>query len=340
MILLAMGSVLACDGEVTSPISERVPIRTAPTSTPQEPPTATPVSTLTAAASTSTPIPSPTAASTSAPQATAKTTLVTSGFTPTSELTITVSSIPGDLPRYDRDDWRHWNDEDGDCQNARHEVLIEESRAAVTYKDERECQVVTGEWFGAFTGTTVTDAGDLDIDHLVPLKNAHQSGGWAWTAERKEQYANSLADPIHLIAVTSSANRSKGAKGPDEWRPPYESYWCEYAVAWITVKRTWDLTATPPEAESLEEMLGTCASPPELTVIMSNPVSASGSPTPTPTQDPRPTPTGDATYDSCDEAVEAGEQRVRGSSGSGRGFPQEMVPSAGDGDGDGIVCEK
>ena len=87
-------------------------------------------------------------------------------------------------------------------------------------------------------------------------------------------------------------------------------------------------------------MLGTCASPPELTVITSNPVSDSVSPTPDPTQDPRPTPTGDATYDSCDEAEEAGEQRVRGSSGSGRGFPQEIVPSAGDGDGDGIVCEK
>ena len=147
VILLAMGSVLACDGEVTSPISERIPIRTAPTSTPQEPPTATPVSKPTATASTSTPIPSPTAASTPAPQPTANPTMVTSGFTSPSDLVITVSPIPGDLPPYDRDDWRQWTDEDGDCQNARHEVLVEESLAEVKYKSERECQVVTGEWY-------------------------------------------------------------------------------------------------------------------------------------------------------------------------------------------------
>ena len=266
--------------------------------------------------------------------------MVTSGFTSPSDLVITVSPIPGDLPPYDRDDWRQWTDEDGDCQNARHEVLVEESLAEVKYKSERECQVVTGEWYGAFTGTTVTEASKLDIDHLVPLANAHRSGGWAWTVARKEQYANRLADPVHLIAVTSSANRSKGAKGPNEWRPPDGSYWCEYAVAWITVKQTWELTATPPEAEALEEMLGTCASPPELTVIMSDPASAAASPTPTPSPEPTPSPAGDTVYDSCDEAEEAGEQRVRGSSGSGRGFPRAMVPSAGDGDGDGIVCER
>ena len=331
--LLAVGSVLACDGEVTSPISERVPITTAPTSTPLEPPTATPASTPTAApASTSTPTPSPTAPSTPAPRPKGNPTSVTSGFTPTSELVITVSSLPGDIPPYDRDDWRHWTDEDGDCQDARHEVLIEESRAAITYKNDRECQVVTGEWFGVFTGTTVTEAGDLDIDHLVPLKNAHQSGGWAWTPERKEQYANNLEYPGHLIAVTAGANRSKGAKSPDEWRPPNESYWCEYAVAWIAVKQTWELSATPQEAEALEEMLGMCASPPRLTV-------RPGEAPPAPAE-PTSNPTAADTYADCDEAEEAGEQRVQGTNGTGRGFPQSKVPSARDGDGDGIVCEK
>ena len=179
--LLAAGSMLACDSGTTTVTTERPADRPAPTSKPEEPPTSAP-----------TPTPSSTAAPTLAPEPVATSTATTSESTPPPELVIRVSSVLGDIPAYDRDDWRHWIDEDGDCQNARHEVLIEESQAAVTYRNDRECQVDTGQWFGTFTATTVTEASKLDVDHLVPLANAHQSGGWAWTPERKEQYANNL----------------------------------------------------------------------------------------------------------------------------------------------------
>ena len=109
-----------------------------------------------------------------------------------------------------------------------------------------------------FTGTTVTEATKLDIDHMVPLANAHHTGGHAWTPERKRAYANDLTSDAHLIAVTSSANRSKGARGPDQWRPPDEGYWCQYATDWVSIKTTWGLTATPAESEALSEMLKTC----------------------------------------------------------------------------------
>ncbi|MAG36010.1 MAG: hypothetical protein CL878_07190 [Dehalococcoidia bacterium] len=169
-----------------------------------------------------------------------------------------IATIRPDLPAYNRDEWRHWVDEDGDCQNTRNEVLIAESQADVTYKTERQCAVATGQWLGAFTGATVKTPGQLDIDHLVPLKHAHDSGGWAWDAERKRRYANDLLNPLHLIAVTASANRSKGAKGPDAWKPPNEAYWCEYALSWMSVKTFWELTVTPAEAAALREMLAAC----------------------------------------------------------------------------------
>ena len=187
----------------------------------------------------------------------------------------------------------------------------------VAFRSESECMVTEGEWFAAFTGTTVTNPGDLDIDHLVPLANAHRSGGWAWSPEQKREYANSLDDPDHLIAVTlQRANRSKGAKGPEEWRPPDESYWCEYATDWIRVKlNAWNLSATLAEADALMAMLATCDEPTELVTTIAA--------APTVVSIPTISPISDRVYSSCDEAEAAGEERMRGSSAGPRNEPTE-----------------
>ena len=99
----------------------------------------------------------------------------------------------------------------------------------MTFETDRQCRVESGRWYGAFTGAYFEDPGDVDVDHMVPLKNAHNSGGWAWSPAMKEEYANNLGDDDHLIAVQDRANQSKGARGPDEWMPPDKTYWCEYA---------------------------------------------------------------------------------------------------------------
>ena len=277
------------------------------------------------------PAPLPTVAATPMPTATVA---VTATAVPTGpQLTISVAPIPRDIPDYDRGEWRHWTDEDEDCQNARQEALIAESETPVKYTDEDRCRVASGLWLGPFTGESFTDPRSLDVDHMVPLANAHRSGGWAWSEDRKRDYANDLSYEAHLIAVKASANRSKGSKGPEGWKPPARAYWCQYAIDWITIKNAWDLTATGAEADALSEMLGTCEPSRSLAVVRVDPSHPEVTPT------PLTTPVSDKTYDSCDEAVEAEEPRVRGSQGSGRGFPAEMVPSARDGDGDGVVCE-
>ena len=172
-----------------------------------------------------------------------------------------------DLPAYDRKQWKHWLDDDRDCQNTRHEVLIEESVGDVTFKDDRRCKVAGGEWLALFTNTIVTDPGKLDVDHMVPLKNAHDSGGWAWEKLKKSAYANDLVYSGHLIAVTASANSRKGARGPDEWKPDNRDYWCDYAVDWLQIKADWRLSVTSPEMNALYTMLETCAAERPITVI-------------------------------------------------------------------------
>jgi hypothetical protein len=157
---------------------------------------------------------------------------------------------------YDRKLYKHWVDEDRDCQNARHEVLIAESSGEVSYKSSRGCSVISGVWSDPYSGNTYTDPSDLDIDHLVPLKEAHESGGWSWTAEQRRAYANDLSDEATLIAVDKRLNRQKGAKDPAEWMPPNRGYWQQYAQQWIAVKVRWGLTADAREIAILREILG------------------------------------------------------------------------------------
>ena len=157
-------------------------------------------------------------------------------------------------------------------------------------------------------------------------------------SQSKERYANYLDDPQHLIAVTASANRSKGARGPEQWNPEDRTYWCQYATDCINIKSTWELTVTQTELAGLNKMLSTCDEPPSLWVSHGSVPGVHRA-----TSTPEPSPTATATtikYNSCDAAQAAGETRVQGSKGNGRGFPEWMVPSARDGDGDGVVCEK
>ena len=149
----------------------------------------------------------------------------------------------------------------------------------------------------------------------------------------REEYANYLQEENHLIAVTKGANRSKGAKGPEEWGPPDLDYWCQYATDWTEVKARWGLTMTMRESEIVMDILGTCEDPPAVEVRKSLGTTMESLKL-EPTEEPV-----SSVYGSCEEATEAGEQRVQGSKGEGRGFPKAMVPSARDGDGDGVVCE-
>ncbi|MFF2721438.1 DUF1524 domain-containing protein [Streptomyces sp. NPDC058011] len=79
-----------------------------------------------------------------------------------------------------------------------------------------------GSWRSYYDDVEVTGAKGLDIDHVVPLAEAWNSGAHAWTPKRREAYANDLAAERSLVAVTAKTNRSKADRepGPYGCRPP------------------------------------------------------------------------------------------------------------------------
>jgi hypothetical protein len=147
-------------------------------------------------------------------------------------------------------------DANHDGCDARQEVLIAESTTPVQVTQPK-CKV-TGTWVSLYDAVTTTNARSLDIDHLVPLAEAWDSGASGWDDVRRLAYANNLDFADHLIAVTAHSNRAKGDQDPATWKPDARSSWCRYAISWTTVKIQWELTADDAELGALRDMLATC----------------------------------------------------------------------------------
>jgi hypothetical protein len=152
---------------------------------------------------------------------------------------------------YDRELFDHWIDADSDSCDTRCEVLEAERRVDLP-------GLPSGGWLSIYDGYSTPDASELDIDHVVALGEAWRSGAAGWDAARREAFANDLADPQALIAVTAATNRSKGARDPAVWQPPAQAAWCEFATAWATTKVRWGLTADQAEVDALRNMLRSC----------------------------------------------------------------------------------
>lgn len=156
---------------------------------------------------------------------------------------------------YNRNDWPHWIDSDGDCQDTRHELLIATSKTPVLFKTENQCRVLTGSWYDPYSGENFSDSTQLDLDHIIPLKWAHGHGGDKWPRERKKAFANDLDN---LLLVSASLNRQKGAKGLTEWLPPNHQYRCEYISKFIFVMDKYNLKFIPADKRIVKRMVNAC----------------------------------------------------------------------------------
>lgn len=182
---------------------------------------------------------------------------------------------------YSRAEWKHWSGTEGkSCWNTR-EVILErdaiegsvkyvdkakgvttESKEAcaigIPVKDGDKIKIETensGEWVLPYSGNKETTAGDIDIDHIIPLSNAARNGGQEWSAEKKEIFAN---DPDNLLATSAKENRSKGDKGPGKYMPPNKKYKCQYAKSFTAVAYKYDLSITESDEKELSKAIESC----------------------------------------------------------------------------------
>lgn len=203
---------------------------------------------------------------------------------------------------YDRGLFRHWTTVPGTGCSTRQVVLIDERKAGTV----RGCSVAGGSWVSAYDNVEVSNARSLDIDHMVPLKEAWLSGAWRWTPATRTAFANDLGYGMSLLAVTASTNRSKSDRDPAEWLPAVNR--CAYAKGWVGVKYRWRLSVDPAEKSALQRVLRGCsplmAVPP---LAARQTVDADAPPpAPPPTAEPGAGGVLDPRFDTCGEANAAG----------------------------------
>ncbi|MGA9750110.1 MAG: HNH endonuclease family protein [Nocardioides sp.] len=155
---------------------------------------------------------------------------------------------------YDRDLFDHWIDADGDGCHTRNEVLIAEADDPVTVGSG--CSLSGGRWFSYYDRVSWTATGDVDIDHMVPLAEAWDSGARSWSSPQRQAYANDLGDSRSLVGVTDNVNQSKGDQDPAEWMPQYDH--CRYLREYVAVKVRWRLSVDNTEKSAISSLASGC----------------------------------------------------------------------------------
>ncbi|MBX6389222.1 MAG: HNH endonuclease [Frankia sp.] len=172
---------------------------------------------------------------------------------------------PIESPPYERDEFgAAWADVDDNGCDTRNDILQRDLRSTTLGQDG--CTVLTGELTDPYTTRIIRfdrerNASAVQIDHVVSLSDAWQTGAYAWTDERREAFAN---DPENLLAVDGPTNVSKSDKNAAEWLPPADSYHCPLVARQVGLKTRYGLWVTPEEAEAMRRVLTTCPDQPVL----------------------------------------------------------------------------
>ena len=170
--------------------------------------------------------------------------------------------VKGRAPKtgYSREQFPHWKDPDKNGCDSRNYILKRDLTNVVFKVDTNNCKVVAGTLLDPYSNKLITfdlskSASTIDIDHVVALSNAWQTGAFQLTLNQRTNFAN---DPLNLLAVDNKLNRQKGDGDAATWLPPYKSYRCTYVARQVSVKAKYKLWVTAPEKAAITKLLEGC----------------------------------------------------------------------------------
>ena len=172
--------------------------------------------------------------------------------------------VKGRAPKtgYTRDQFgQAWADVDRNGCDTRNDIL-KRDLTSLTYKAKtRNCVVLSGTLLDRYSGESINfirgniTSMEVQIDHVVALSNAWQTGAFKLTAEQRKALAN---DPLNLFAVKGRLNSQKGDGDAATWLPPLKSFRCVYVAQQIAVKAKYSLWVVPPEKAAMLSILAKC----------------------------------------------------------------------------------
>jgi hypothetical protein len=151
-----------------------------------------------------------------------------------------------------------WLDEDHNGCDTRNDIL---ARDLTVITKSGSCTVMTGKLVSPYTGGLINfqrgvgTSALVQIDHVVALGNAWETGAQALSLAQRETLAN---DPLELLAVDGHSNDVKSDKDASEWLPGNVSFDCAYVARQISVKITYRLWVTPAEHSAMASVLSHC----------------------------------------------------------------------------------
>jgi hypothetical protein len=179
---------------------------------------------------------------------------------PTALAVLNQLEVKGRAPKtgYSRAAFTHWSDLNRDGCDSRNEILKRDLTQIVFKTGTRDCKVMSGQLLDPFSGKTLifsSSKSTVDIDHLVSLSNAWQTGAAYFDKKTRESLAN---DPLNLLAVDAKLNRQKGDGDAATWLPPLKSFRCEYVARQVAVKAKYLLWITSAERDTILKVLDNC----------------------------------------------------------------------------------